>query len=525
MPHRRRLNYYLSNKHARVSAAIFVSLMLVGFFLSGIIRKSESSQLLKLSQIYSKYLVEKISSAAALKLQVLNDFERYWRYQRQVTHGEWMQFAKYTVESNSSIRTAGWVDENNVLRWRFPNDPSFIKEVNKHISREIIERIKKEKTVVATSYKKLQSGFYGYGLAVPLFRAGTFKGYYYFTIDTYSFLKGIIENDRFAVSIFEDDTLMYKSDQKPGDATFAHNESFLLQGKKTRIHVEPTQDLIATLNLLDDKLALLLSFLIAVLVSVLYYFLREAHDRQKIITSQATLLANSSKLMALGEMASGIAHEINNPLAILSGKIHILRKELGVDVRESSLQHLDRMDQIIFRIAKIISSLKKLSYKANEFTFEEVTLESIFQEVLDVYNEKLKNAGVELKIDSIPEVMVQCNPIEVNQIISNLLTNAFDAVVNLPEKWIRISVNIVSDNIRIQVVDSGKGIPHNIQSKILQPFFTTKPVGMGMGIGLSISHSLAKHNHGDLYLDNKSQNTKFVLELKAATGDSELQIL
>lgn len=473
--------------------------------------------------MYSKYLIEKLTSATILKQQILSDFEKYWRYQNDVSYEEWVQFSKYILESNASIRSVGWVDETNTLRWRNPYNKEFVEDTNRNLQRDILDIAQQKKEIIATPYKKQRSGFYGYALVAPLYRKDTFKGYYYITLDAYDFLRDVVKNDRFSVTIFGNNMEMYSSNSdRVGVPEFSYKENFELQGKNTLIKVAPSRELVATLDLLSDEIVIILSLFISILVAGLYYFLMESRDRQKIITNQVTLLANSSKLMALGEMASGIAHEINNPLAILSGKIHTLKKELGPQATESLIQHLERMDQIIFRIAKIISSLKKLSYKANESQHEVVSLKSIFVEVLGLYKEKIKNSGVDLQIDSIPEVMIQCNPIEVNQILSNLLSNAYDAVSSLQEKWIRVSFNIVNENIRIQVVDSGSGIPEQIQSKILQPFFTTKPVGMGMGIGLSISHSLAKHNQGDLYLDNKCKNTKFVLELKASTSHSEV---
>lgn len=128
--------------------------------------------------------------------------------------------------------------------------------------------------------------------------------------------------------------------------------------------------------------------------------------------------------------------------------------------------------------------------------------------------ERFKHHGIELSLESTTsEFAVECRPTQISQAILNLLNNAFDAVENLAEKWVRVSVKDMGVALTVAVTDSGKGIPKNIRNKILQPFFTTKEVGKGTGLGLSISRGIVAGHGGQLFIDASAPNTSFVIRL------------
>ncbi len=117
----------------------------------------------------------------------------------------------------------------------------------------------------------------------------------------------------------------------------------------------------------------------------------------------------------------------------------------------------------------------------------------------------------------------ECRPAQVLQVLVNLLNNAFDAIQNNTEKWVRLGVEDAGDQLVISVTDSGKGIPSETAQQTLQAFFTTKPPGKGTGLGLSLSREIAESHHGSLTIDTKKPNTCFVLRLpkkQAAVGHS-----
>ena len=235
------------------------------------------------------------------------------------------------------------------------------------------------------------------------------------------------------------------------------------------------------------------------------------------IEEQKSLNIYASKMSALGEMAAGMAHEINNPLAIVSGMAFQITSYIDRDVEDKDKKIKDsalRITQTVNRIAKIISALRVFSRNADTVIKENIYLEKIVSDTLDLCRLHLEEKGIHLSvIDQSTTKNIMANPVAIMQILLNLINNSVDAISELAEKWIQIQIAETSKNIQICIVDSGLGIPTENQDKIMQPFFTTKSVGQGTGLGLSISKGLAESLGGSLYLSKDSEHTSFVLEL------------
>jgi signal transduction histidine kinase len=235
--------------------------------------------------------------------------------------------------------------------------------------------------------------------------------------------------------------------------------------------------------------------------------------------TQRAQLASSAKLSSLGEMAGGIAHEINNPLAVIDGKIHLLKMQLETDSidKEKLEKSLSSIEAMVQRIAKIIRGLRSFSRDGSNDPFDQTPVKTIIDETVPLCQSKFTQGNVELKINSIDELIkVNCRATEISQVVLNLLNNAFDAIIeneSISNKWVQLDVVDEKNTIAIMVTDSGLGIPMDVQQKMLQPFFTTKGVGKGTGLGLSISMGIAKNHQGSLDIDNSCKNTRFVLRL------------
>ena len=237
--------------------------------------------------------------------------------------------------------------------------------------------------------------------------------------------------------------------------------------------------------------------------------------QNEIINNQMNL-ATASKLTSLGEMASGIAHEVNNPLAIIQGKVFQVSKILKSEGKLEPVQeHLSKIDETIFRIQKIIRGLRAFSRQAENDPFESACLKTIIADTMDLCGQKLAKSNIVVTIDLEPELKLDCRPGQISQILMNLLQNSSEAISECEFKRIDIKAYGKDSKIILKVFDSGPGIAPHIQQKIMQPFFTTKEVGKGTGLGLSISMGIAKQHYGSLYLDATSYRTCFVLELPA----------
>lgn len=244
--------------------------------------------------------------------------------------------------------------------------------------------------------------------------------------------------------------------------------------------------------------------------------LKETTD---IVLQQQQQLLHSSRLSALGEMAGGIAHEINNPLAIILGRALQIKK--AVDKAPPELEKVKNfavdIEATAKRVEKIIIGLKTFSKDGEKTPFERVDIQTIIQDVLVLCKEKLKNKSVNLDISS-RNCSVECRPIQIGQVLLNLLNNAYEAISLQKEKWISIDITEEGNKLTLAITDSGQGINEQVASRLGNPFFTTKSTGTGLG--LSISRGIAESHHGSLALDRNSRNTRFVLVLPVSQPES-----
>ncbi len=243
------------------------------------------------------------------------------------------------------------------------------------------------------------------------------------------------------------------------------------------------------------------------------------------VIERSNQLSESSRLASLGEMAGGVAHEINNPLAIISGKARKLRKLLAarnLEGIENEIKELNSIDATIERISKIIRGLRTFSRDGSQDNFENIKIKSLIDDTLEMCKARFTNHSIDIRIKEFdPELSIDCRSVQLGQVILNLLSNAYDALADKEEKWVEIAVSTQADKITIQITDSGPGIPEAIRAKLMQPFFTTKPVGKGTGLGLSISKGIIDAHGGKFEIDEKCPNTRFIIELPIKASPNE----
>ncbi|MFN7454891.1 MAG: ATP-binding protein [Pseudobdellovibrionaceae bacterium] len=240
----------------------------------------------------------------------------------------------------------------------------------------------------------------------------------------------------------------------------------------------------------------------------------DVHDRhmaeQKNLEQRA-LIEGSARMAAIGQVTAGIAHEINNPLAVIIGKAQLLRRRWEKLKPEDVHTELERIEKTSFRISKIIKGLRALSRDGENDAFVDTPIESLTQDVATMFEEKLKNFGIQLELSIPNELSIECQHVQIGQVILNLVSNSIDAIKDREEKWIKVAALDLIDFVEISVMDSGPGIPAEVADKLMTPFFTTKPAGQGTGLGLSISRRILADHGGDLRLDRAANHTRFVL--------------
>jgi PAS domain S-box-containing protein len=240
--------------------------------------------------------------------------------------------------------------------------------------------------------------------------------------------------------------------------------------------------------------------------------LKNLESFQREIEAKA---AQAAKLAVLGEMAAGIAHEINNPLTIIKSRSSTLirsAREKTLDW-DSGIKHLMTIENTADRIAKIVNALRTYSRDAENDSFEILNVNEILSETLELCNERFRNAGVEIRIQCESSLEVSSRQAQISQVLINLLNNSFDAISTLQNKWIEIKGFKEEGLVKIQITDSGTGIGKAVAEKMMNPFFTTKEVGKGTGLGLCVSSEILKSHGGSLKHIKDSTNTTFLITL------------
>jgi nitrogen-specific signal transduction histidine kinase len=226
------------------------------------------------------------------------------------------------------------------------------------------------------------------------------------------------------------------------------------------------------------------------------------------------MLTNSSKLASLGEMAGGMAHEINNPLAVIQLQSDLLKRSLeGKD--------LDRMNAIsesLSRISKVITNLRHFSRDTSKDPIVPYSVKDVVDQTLSFCRSRFADQGIQIQIEEFTDFEILCRPIQLSQAILNLLNNSFESLEksDVLNKLIRIEVEKTATMGKIRVIDNGQGVPSVISDRIFDPFFTTKEIGHGMGLGLSVSLGMIEAQNGTLALDSNQSHTCFTISLPVA---------
>lgn len=241
-------------------------------------------------------------------------------------------------------------------------------------------------------------------------------------------------------------------------------------------------------------------------------------DKNHELETLKAKTTEASRMAILGEMTSGIGHEINNPLTVIMAQTDILRDKLrltsGHVDAEDFIKRLDRISTTGVRIEKIIRGLRMFSRDSTNDPFQSTLVSELISESMELCIEKLKDQQIRLIIDDIdPGLEIDCRPSQISQILLNLIGNSRDAIASMDEKWIRLQVKDMGGSVQFSLIDSGRGIPENISAKITETFFTTKENGRGTGLGLSITKKIVDSHFGNFYVDRDCPNTKFVFEV------------
>jgi C4-dicarboxylate-specific signal transduction histidine kinase len=223
----------------------------------------------------------------------------------------------------------------------------------------------------------------------------------------------------------------------------------------------------------------------------------------------------SSKMFSLGEMAASIAHELNNPMAVIQGMAWMTQSsaQSGEIDSEKTIESMTKIIKMTERSSKIIKGIRIFARDAAQDPMDPIELNSIIEDTLELCKWRINQKGIKIIWQTEDAALSTGRSVQISQVLLNLLNNASDAVEGSQDPWIEVKLFQNDQKWIISVTDSGNGIDQNISKKMMNPFFTTKPSGKGTGLGLSISQRILKDHLGEIWYDEKSKNTRFCLSL------------
>ena len=241
----------------------------------------------------------------------------------------------------------------------------------------------------------------------------------------------------------------------------------------------------------------------------------EEKERELIISQGRVHHAN--KMASLGEMAAGIAHEINSPIQAISLMAQRVQRQMKKNMSMDDIDlSMEKITNNVRKISGIIDSLSNVSRESTDDDFINISVRDLMVDTKNMSEERFKinNVNFEVNYHAVSKyTKIQCQRLQISQVLINLVNNAYDAIHDMEDKWIKIDISKVFGKIKISVTDSGTGIPGDIAERLFEPMFTTKDIGKGTGLGLSISNDIVSKHNGRLYIDRRTKNTCFVLEL------------
>jgi signal transduction histidine kinase len=508
--------------------------------------RAESRNLLGDSMRNAQTFAKLIEHDLDERLKGLQGLKKVWEFHGGLGREEWLVEARSHTELAPGLNALGWVNREGEIRWSFPQETenrvqglSMLSEPGR---KRAFEVARDTGATTLTPMVELRAGGEGLIAFIPLKPGERFDGAMVAVIEMGGFLRTLIQPENFSVSVSHAGRRIFgASPGASGEDAFSAHFDFKFHDVPLTVEATPSAGQVESQRSSLPWIVLAVGFVFAFLLSVtarlflvgrrtqaeLIAALANEEAQAVEIESQQVKIIQSSRLAALGEMAGGIAHEINNPLAI----INIKAEQIGMMALRAQGAQSSKIEELatgiqstVQRIARIVKGLRAFARESDKDPFQLAEARTLFDDTISLCSERFRNHGVTLKVSS-PEVgaTLECRQYQIAQVILNLMNNAFDAVRESPrlgadgkpeEMWVSLGVDVTEEHLFIHVTDNGPGVPKELREKIMQAFFTTKKAGVGTGLGLSISRGIVVDHGGTLYLDeSQAGQTRFVIKL------------
>lgn len=232
-------------------------------------------------------------------------------------------------------------------------------------------------------------------------------------------------------------------------------------------------------------------------------------------------ISENAKKAIVGDMASGLAHEINNPLMTLMLEVELLEKKISQNQQIPVERFLETLSQLKKNINRILEITKKLSHLYSQTKFERlenIPFTTIINTTLTTLNEQISANDIEVDLRITTDPHLRCDPKEFSYAIENIITNAVEACKDISkDRWIKLRAENTNEHIEIRIENNGPHIPKEQLEKIMHPFFSTRTLSGKLGLGLPIANSIIRNHKGSLNIDENSPHTTFIIQMPIDT--------
>ncbi len=492
------------------------------------------------AQMTGRGLTGSVDAALQRHIVGMQQMANFWENSTEVTEAEFNQFAASTLSFNSCCLRIAAVDASAKVRWAYPVEPnrSLIGfDISTHREGyEAFTRARQTHRAALSAPLVLVGGARGFAVTAPILRGADFAGAVVCSLRVDDFFNALVVPEvvkRYGETVTDSGTVLFESEGEAVTASgIRSTDRVEIAGRVWSVSVAPVPSVVsarlgsgrAALWMLGALVSFLGGFCVAIATERALATRRRLRDQGLAINETRgrldvamQQLIQAEKMTALGELVSGVAHEINNPLASILGYTQLaLREDVPAEVRryiETAAAEAERAGRIV---RNLLTFSRKHAPEKRNVDLNDIARKALLLKVYDFRVGRI--AVVEDLEPGLPRTLLDAHQIQ--QIVLNLLNNAEHALDEVPgERTIRVATRKVDGRLRLSVSDNGPGVPAALRERVFEPFFTTKGEDKGTGLGLSICKGIVEQHGGTIRVEGEpGHGAAFVIDFPIFEG-------
>lgn len=536
-----------------VSLPVGVGIITVALIFSGALWIEQKSAFSEAENSEARRFISGVQHHLMVSRDSLQHMAKIWAFSRGTSRPLWEEEAKFLIFSQTGLQEILWVNANDRAAWIFGEDSRF--KTSSVINEKSMAFAKVNREGIVNGVYDESGELVAMALYLPLYTKETFDGYIVGVFDIKKFLQSSLQDargEKFSISILHKGEEIIQTDPSQPTLDRGIRAPLDLMGLGLEVSVTADEDALSRQGAFLPKLLIFGAMLTILLISLLAHYVLMARRRVeewkkalKLLRRANNTIAEQDKLVSLGTLTAGIAHEVKNPLNIMKSF-----SELSIGLVEDITQVLEPYKQsfkvedrdtlgesfgtLQANLARICEHCKRANNTIQRMlAHSRGNKEAVLTDVPGLLDEYLNlsyhgmraqdptfNVKFTKRYDlTAPKIPIVAE--DMSRVFLNLFNNAYYALTHKKKREgshftpeLCVTTQYTKDVFEIRIRDNGCGIPEELKSKVFTPFFTTKPVGMGTGLGLSISHTIVAENGGNLdFVSKEGEFTEFHITL------------